>query len=935
MTDEPIDDLIASCLDRIEREGQGAVDAFCREHPQHENRIRSRIESLRALGLVAPEPAASSSDGGAVAKRLGDFTLLARIGSGGMGVVYRARQESLQREVALKLVHPEHLLFPGARERFRREADAASRLRHPSIVTVHAFGEEAGVPYLAMELVDGTSLAEVLEALRDRDPARLTGPDLWRALGPDREPRRGDVVPPPFAQDWSHACARIAEQVAEALAHAHAHGVLHRDVKPGNVMLDRDGRVRLLDFGLAHAEGATALTRTRSELGSLPYMAPEQARGDAAAIDIRTDVYGLGVTLYEMLALRPPFAATTSAALRERIGQGSAPPVSRLNAAVPYDLQVVVATAMEREPSRRYPLAAALAADLRAILESRRIAARPLPLALRTRRWAQRHPALATGVGLGLMALAVLSTGLWLQQRAASERIAGERDAARASLDDALTAVDRMLVHVGDQSLAFVPRMDKVRLRLLEEALALLRVLGERSGSEDVVVMRGARTRARIGTVLFYLGRSDDALVELRAARAALGILGERAAAPAVLEPEQAFAEFWIGRILHDRGETGLALEHVRRSTDLYRRALARAPSSTRLQDRFAESLRGAATLCWKTNDLEGGERLTREGIEFCTGLTGPGIDRVAPLVIASELRANRARARSAQGDVAGAMAELELALGLLERARGIDPDDLTVGEAEVYQRVSLALLHARRNDPQAAIAVATAAIEAAQRIARDYPRPHYQGELAHALITRGTCLRRNDLERAMADWEAAIEILEPQVQDHPDLLDLASYCGIAHGLLAEAQLAVRDDEAARPHLQRGGELHRLLIERRPDDANEQARYGLVNRRLALWHRGRAEHEAARAAAEQAVLGYRRALRLRPDVPTHRDDLRSTGLLHAQICAEAGGPEQAVTMLRELHADVGLARRDLAGLRELRRLPEFEALVRELPAERR
>src|SRR5262249_55150707 len=201
--------------------------------------------------------------------------------------------------------------FGQARERFRREAQLIATLRHPGIVPVYAFGEAGDLPYYAMEYVDGASLEDVLDALRGKDPARLTSADfeeaLARATGIASEPAVARASPAPLA--WVPFCFRLAQQVAEALAHAHECGVVHRDVKPSNVMLTRDGRVRLVDFGLSTRSKATKITRSGSELGSLPYMPPELLRGGMAAVDARSDVYSLGVTLYELLTLRSPFEA--------------------------------------------------------------------------------------------------------------------------------------------------------------------------------------------------------------------------------------------------------------------------------------------------------------------------------------------------------------------------------------------------------------------------------------------------------------------------------------------------------------------------------------------------------------------------------------------------------------------------------------------------
>ncbi|MSR47053.1 MAG: hypothetical protein EXS13_08310, partial [Planctomycetes bacterium] len=415
--DDELRQLALECIDRIEREGSAAFAVICQQHPQHADELRRRLGPLLRTGLLegATPPSAPP-------QRLGDFVLGEKLGEGGMGVVYRAEQQSLRRSVALKLMRTEQLHFDGARERFRREIDAIARLQHHGIVPIHAVGEEAGLPYFAMELIDGKSVAQLLREVADTRPDRLTGASFAQALGH----HQGSPLPAPFRGSWSDACIELARQVAEALAHAHERGVLHRDVKPGNVMVTRDGRAMLVDFGLAAASGAGDLTRTGALLGSLPYLSPEQVRGDSSRVGPRSDVYSLGITLFEMLALRVPYAESGVEATLRAIELGRPAPLRALNRAVPSDVETACLAAIDPDPVRRYSDAAAFAHDLDNLLHHRPIAARrPGPL-LRARRFAQRRPALAVGVLLGS---AIAIGGPWLVAAAESRQRKIEHDA--------------------------------------------------------------------------------------------------------------------------------------------------------------------------------------------------------------------------------------------------------------------------------------------------------------------------------------------------------------------------------------------------------------------------------------------------------------------------------------------------------------------------
>ncbi len=413
--------------------------------------LRTEVEVLlRADGRVAPEflerPGMASGTWFESGERLGDYTIHERLGQGGMGVVYLARDGKLDREIALKIVRPDLLLFGHGRARLRREVDAIARLKHPNILAVYSAGEEAGVPFFTMEFVEGCTLAEVLGYLNRRHSAELTAAalsdaveELARKTEPGRPLRRAQVH---FGSSWTEASFRIALAIAEALEHAHERGILHRDVKPSNVMLTRDGRVLLLDFGLAASSEPSELTLTGFPVGTLPYMAPERLRGDADASGVKGDIYALGVLLFELLTLRSPYLAANAEVTRARILEASPPPIRSLNPQVPWDAETVCLTAMDRDPARRYASAGAFAEDLANVLEHRPIRARrPGPL-LRTRRFIERHPVASVAAALGLVLLAGATT-FGVVEAANVRRLRTADQAKETALGDAKTALAR------------------------------------------------------------------------------------------------------------------------------------------------------------------------------------------------------------------------------------------------------------------------------------------------------------------------------------------------------------------------------------------------------------------------------------------------------------------------------------------------------------
>ena len=398
-------------------------DAFCAARGISGDGVRALLDGVHRL-LVPGDRDATGLPGarraGAVPfETLGDFSLLRQLGEGGMGTVYLAEQRSLQRLAAVKVIRPELAGSLTAEVRLRQEAQAIARLRHPNIVTIYSFGHDQGVWYLAMELVRGRNLDAALEPAEN-----ATGPRPFRRL-----------------VDW------IA-QIADALHHAHGEGILHRDVKPSNILVPSDDKAMLLDFGLARDLTAATPTVTKTFAGSPTYASPEQLTRERAAVDHRTDIYSLGVTLYEGVTGRPPHAAESMQKLLHRVLVEEPTPPRRLNPDVPRDLQTVVMEAIEKSPEHRYATAADFAADLRAVLELRPIQARPPGRLVRLTKWTRRHRALSAATAAAVLAaIALVSAFTWnahldnaRRQRDAEQLIEDARTLIRDSIDRRLAA---------------------------------------------------------------------------------------------------------------------------------------------------------------------------------------------------------------------------------------------------------------------------------------------------------------------------------------------------------------------------------------------------------------------------------------------------------------------------------------------------------------
>ena len=427
---ETLETLVFNTLERMEIEGPAAIESAVSSHPELEQQLRRRLGALQSMGLIAVEDEVSLS----VPSSLGNYEIGARIGEGGMGLVFQARDTVLGRDVALKLIRPEFVASPSLRERFTRESLGIARLQHPSVGRIFDAGEIAGFPYMAMEYIEGCTLSQVLDALDGRSPGTLTGRDFQACIQAQVEAQHSGKRPRSvtdsdglFAGTWAETCIRIGLAVAEGLSCAHAAGVLHRDIKASNVMVTTGGRVILIDFGLAQLDNSVTLTKTGGRIGSLPYIAPERIVRASPASEA-ADLYGLGVLLYELFTLRLPFRAKSEAALVKLIVHGEPLPLQSINPNVPPLFREVTARAMRRDPLRRPPSAADYAIDLSRVLASQP----PLPhgdgpvAALRSR-W--RAQPIVTGalVASTLLLLALPAVVLSVKARAAERSALTDR----------------------------------------------------------------------------------------------------------------------------------------------------------------------------------------------------------------------------------------------------------------------------------------------------------------------------------------------------------------------------------------------------------------------------------------------------------------------------------------------------------------------------
>jgi serine/threonine protein kinase/tetratricopeptide (TPR) repeat protein len=479
--DERVGQLVEELSARLQAGESVDCDLFVAEHPECAEQLRRLLPAIQALadlgyGGVAPASAmALPEQSGPTPGMLGDYRIVREIGRGGMGVVYEAEQLSLGRRVALKVLPFAAALDERQLRRFKNEAHAAAQLHHTNIVPLYAVGCERGVHYYAMQYIEGQTLASVIHEMRRREglegnEKKSAGQPLSRirddlatgsftpsfyasaehvpaAPAPDLAPVRSYelAAAPSDATDTApiaavstersskspgffRTAASLGIQAAEALEHAHELGVIHRDVKPANLIVDARGNVWITDFGLAQIQGETKLTMTGDLLGTLRYMSPEQALARQVLLDHRTDVYSLGATLYELLTLSPVFASENRQELLRQIAFEEPRPLRQINKAIPVELETIVLKLLEKSQSDRYTSAQEVANDLRRFLEDKPIQARRPTTLARVRKWTRRHRRTVTAALVSSMLVLVATSAVigWQWRVSESRRLRAE-----------------------------------------------------------------------------------------------------------------------------------------------------------------------------------------------------------------------------------------------------------------------------------------------------------------------------------------------------------------------------------------------------------------------------------------------------------------------------------------------------------------------------
>jgi serine/threonine protein kinase/Flp pilus assembly protein TadD len=820
-------------------------------------------------------------------RRLGDFRLLREIGRGGMGVVYEAQQISLGRRVALKVLPFAAVLDSRQIARFKHEAQAAAQLNHPNIVSVFAVGVERGVHYYAMQYIDGQPLDRALTELRAKYsiPARqrqtagsecvaeLPGKSvpqsssLWNSTQP-RSPCDGSEATIPACSthrslltsraaggsEYFRAVTRLGIQAASALHAAHENGIVHRDIKPSNLLLDGNGKLWVTDFGLARRQTDAALTRTGDVVGTVRYMSPEQALGQVALVDHRTDIYSLAVTLYELLTLEPVFSGDEGPVLIRHIERKEPRPLRQIQPKIPADLQTVVLKGMAKRREDRYATAQEFADDLQRVLEGKPTVARPPSVLDRTARWAQRHREVVTVAGLiGVLALVGLATATLLILREQQNTELNLRLAVK-EFQNAQDAVE-YLARFSDR-LVDIPDADRVRQALLRQTLDYFRGFVEQPNDNP----------------------------ELRTLRA--------------------LAYSRIGSLSRDLGSIADALDADRHAIQLFQELAAADPRKLDFRRRIGVCQNNLALDLEQSGRIDDARRAYAEAIHLQEEVIDAAEDSGQSLADLAKAHGNLGLLQNETGDVESASASFARAVGLQEQLLRAAPDDPERLRDLAVTLNKLGALHAERQPAKAIEYYEKAAAMQKKAVELRPEESIYRNELALTYNNLGASQSRSGaMAQAVESDAKVVDLATELVRQSPAQKAYRRTLAVGFDHLGLAQSKLGHAAAAEPSFRDALALLETLVKQDPRDVDLQSVIGGVYNNLGIVLEELNRSADAVKAYEQAVAHQQQAMAKAPQITKYRQFLSKHYFNYGRVLRKMGRLGDA--------AQAALARREL------------------------
>lgn len=929
---DPLELLAADFMERFRCGEHPSIDEYAEKHPDLAEQIRELFPTVATLENLKSDSTSSSNllGDGVKLERLGDFRIIRELGRGGMGIVYEAEQESLGRRVAVKVLPRPLLLDSIQLKRFEREARTAARLHHTSIVPVFGLGRHEGYHYIVMQYIRGVGLDVVVRELRRRlkgaeteagisaygdtsggsrvivdalsiarslardaskqstqtdadsrrvapsssDATRLDvgdriPPSAEHASSPSYEPVFGTAASNVSLMYW-RGIARIALKAAEALEYAHRQDTLHRDIKPGNLLIDTDGMVWVADFGLAKAFHQGEVTQTSGVVGTLRYMAPEQLQGKA---DARSDIYSLGLTLYELATLHPAFAETRKTSLIDAILRGQPKMPRLLTTNMPRDLETIILKSIVREPNARYASAAALADDLRRFVEDRPIRARRATVFERLWRWSRRNPALAALTGTAaalLIGISVVATGAYIHTNRANIQVKNaladaqeQRRRAETTSKLAIEALDTIFeefaprrtisVSTGNTEssdadeieMTIQPVLSKETAALLEHMLSFYRRLADEGGEAPAIRLKVARANRRLGDIHQRLGNFEAS---------------EKTYLHALALYTESDAHLEMARIHNELGNMFAARERGREAEVEFSQALSILESERPAVQSSPESRFELA----RTHFLLGRrprlpvprrpphDRRPPRGRSFKPkGMPPPGHDKPG-----SPEPKPRPRPNDGPRDHREREENLRIAIAILTELRASHPEvpNYKYLLARCYRELRPTrpeTIEAKQQDPKAK------AVEILEELVQAFPNiPQYRFELSETYATLDGRRRghgRRSFREQTQSLQAALRIMEELATERPNAPDYTLSLARMHHKLGDVLRRRGDSKKAEHNLRRAIQHQSSLTRRFPKVGPYAVGLAVYQHSLAKFLSHRDDLNEARKLLESSV----------------------------------------------------------------------------------
>ena len=852
--------------------------------------------------------ATASADAGDSTGNGTRFRILRPHARGGLGEVSVAEDRELHREVALKEIQNRFVRDPSSRARFLLEAEITGGLEHPGIVPVYGLGSYPdGRPYYAMRFIKGDSLHETIRQFHSPEAAAGRGP-LVRSL------------------EFRRLLGRFID-VCQAMEYAHSRGVLHRDLKPGNIMLGKYGETLVVDWGLARARGrqpsarpgeadeqtlvphsgsGVEATQMGAVIGTPAYMSPEQAAGRIDELDTTSDVYGLGATLYALLTGKPPIEGGHRDQALRRVEQGDIPSPRNVQPGVPKPLEAICRKAMARLPAERYASARELADEIEHWLADEPVTAHREPLWQRASRWLRKHQAIASTAAATLLLTLIAAGIVVLQQNAHAKVLAAQTRKAEAREAMAIDAVKQFRDAVAENEvLKGSPALHDLRKTLLKEPLKFFQKLRDELQQDNDTrpesLDRLGSAAFELGHLTYEIGDKQDALAAFQQALEIRQRLADENPTVTEYQSNLAASHHNIGVLLSQTGKPDEALAVYQQALEIRQRLARENPTVTEYQSDLAGSHNNIGVLLSGTGKPDEALAAHQQALEIKQRLAreNPTVNVYQSRLALSHNNIGNLLRETGKPDEA--LAAHQQALEIHERLARENPTVIEYQSGLAVSHNNIGVLLSQTGKPDQALAALQQALEIQQRLARENPTvTEYVSDLAASHNNIGLLLSETGKpDEALAAYQQALEIKERLARENPTVTEYQSDLAASHNQIGVLLSETGKPDEALAAYQQAQEIWQRLARENPTVTEYQSRLALSHYNIGRLLRQTGKPDEALAAYQQALEIRQRLARENPTVTEYQSDLAASHNNIGNVLSETGMPDDALAAYQQ------------------------------------